>query len=80
MVLAADTEMSHTHHSPRSAAALLSDALAHVHRIEPAGCREPVRQMFRATIEMCAVSSSLLGKRVEHVLQLAQALVDSERR
>ena len=72
--------MSHTGHTPRSAAVLLSDALSRLDTVEPSEAREPVRQMFRATIELCAVSNSLAGKPVTHVLQLAQALVDSQGR
>lgn len=63
-------------HTPRTAAALLSEALAHVEVIEPAAAREPVRQMFRAAIEVCVVSRSLLGQPVGPVLWLAQSLVD----
>lgn len=66
-----------TDHTPHSAAALLSEALSHLDRVEPPGAREPVRQMFRAAIEMCTVSRSLLGLPVVYVLELAQALVDT---
>lgn len=67
-------------HSPRSAAVLLSEALNRIDLIEPPGAREPIRTMFRAAIEMCVVSRSLLGKPVVYVLQLAQSLVDEDRR
>lgn len=77
MVLAAETEMSHADHSPRSAVALLSEALSHVDKIEPSAAREPVRQMFRAAIEMYAVSRNVLGQPVVYVLELARALVDA---
>lgn len=63
-------------HSPRSAAALLSEALGHVELIEPASAREPIRHMFRAAIERCVVARSLFGQPVVFVLELAQALVD----
>jgi hypothetical protein len=63
-------------HTPRSAAALLSEALSHLDKIQPPAAREPVRQMFRAAIETCALSRSLLGMPVVYVLELAQALVD----
>lgn len=63
-------------HSPRSAAVLLSDALAHIDLIEPFMAREPIRQMFRGAIELCTISRSLLGQPVVLVLDLAQALVD----
>lgn len=66
-------------HTPRSAAALLSDALGHLDLISPPGAREPVRLMFRAGIEICATSRSLLGKPVVCTLWLAQALVDAAR-
>lgn len=68
------------HHSPRSAAALLSEALNHIDLIEPPGAREPIRHMFRAAIEICVTSRSLLGKPVVFALDLAQALVDEDRR
>ncbi|MFG2001623.1 hypothetical protein ACGFNU_20975 [Spirillospora sp. NPDC048911] len=55
---------------------LLTDALDHLALVEPRALREPVRMMLRAGIEQCAISSSLLGKPVGHVLMLAQALVD----
>jgi hypothetical protein len=64
-------------HTPRSAAALLSDALGHLDMISPPGAREPVRLMFRAGIEICTTSRSLLGKPVVCTLWLAQALVDA---
>lgn len=66
-------------HTPRSAAALLSDALTHIDLIEPPGAREPIRNMFRAAIEICVTSHSLLGKPVVLVLDLAQSLVDENR-
>jgi len=64
-------------HTPRSAAVLLSEALSHLDKVEPPGAREPVRQMFRAAIETCTVSHSLLGQPVVYVLLLAQSIVDS---
>lgn len=66
-------------HSPRSAAVLLSEAIDRIDLIEPPGAREPIRSMFRAAIEMCAVSHSLLGQPMVYVLQLAQSLVDEDR-
>lgn len=63
-------------HTPSSAVALLSKALSHLDKVQPSGAREPVRQMFRAGIETCAMSRSLLGMPVVYVLELAQALVD----
>jgi len=68
-----------TDHTPRSAVVLLSDALGHIDLISPPGAREPIRLMFRAGIEMCATSRSLLGKPVVHTLCLAQSLVDASR-
>ncbi len=65
-------------HSPRSAAVLLTRALDLLDLVEPPAAREPIRQMFRATIELCAVSGSLLGHPVRYVLELAQALVDHD--
>jgi hypothetical protein len=66
-------------HTPRSAAALLSNALGHLDLIEPPAAREPIRLMFRATIEQCTVSATLWGQPVRYVLELAQALVDASR-
>jgi hypothetical protein len=66
--------------TPRSASVLLSDALGHVELIEPSAAREPIRMMFRAAIEECTISSSLLGKRLNYVLELAEALVAADRR
>lgn len=63
--------------TPRSAALLLSDALTHLDRIQPPAAREPIRGMFRAEIERCAMSNSLLGRPVNYVLELAQAIVDT---
>jgi hypothetical protein len=68
-----------TEYTPRSAAALLSNALGCLDILEPAAAREPVRQMFRAGIELCTISRSLFGKPVQHVLDLAQSLVDASR-
>jgi hypothetical protein len=67
-----------TQHTPRSAAMLLTDALAHIDRIQPASAREPVRQMLRAGIETCASSRSLAGKPVQQTLALAQALTSDD--
>jgi len=66
-------------HTPRSAALLLSDALEHLDRVEPPAAREPIRDMFRAAIELCAVSTSLLGQQVNYVFELAQAIVDESK-
>jgi hypothetical protein len=65
-----------TDHSPRTAVVLLSDALGHLDLVEPASAREPIRQMFRAAIEVCAIRTSLLGTPIAYTLELAQALVD----
>lgn len=64
-------------HSPRSAVVLLVRALDCVNLIEPATAREPIRSLLRATVELCTVSSSLIGQPVTLPLQLAQALVDA---
>lgn len=66
-------------HTPRSAAVLLSDALEHIDLVSPPGARGPIRMMFRAGIEMCATSRSLLGKPVVHTLALAQSILDASR-
>jgi hypothetical protein len=65
--------------TPRSAAALLSDALGHLDVVEPAAAREPIRSMFRAGIERCALSTSLMGLPMVYELDLAQAIVDAAR-
>lgn len=67
-------------HTPRSASALLSDALAHLDLIQPESARGPIRDMFRAGIEVCVTSHSLLGKPLVYTLGLAQAIVDAARR
>lgn len=64
-------------HSPRSASSLLSGALAHLDVIQPPALREPVRDILRAGIEICVSSRSLLGKPVQHTLNLAQAVMDA---
>lgn len=66
-----------TDHSPRSASVLLSGALAHLDVIEPLGLRGPVRDILRAGIEMCVTSRSLLGKPIQHTINLAQAVMDA---
>ncbi|GAA4226136.1 hypothetical protein GCM10022254_10160 [Actinomadura meridiana] len=68
-----------TVHAPRSASVLLSDALRYLDLIEPPAAREPIRGMLRAAIEECAISNSLLGKRINYVLELAEALVAASR-
>jgi hypothetical protein len=69
-----------TDRTPRSAALLLSDALTHLDVIQPPALRDPVRDILRAGIELCASSPSLLGKPIEHTLRLAQAVVDTASR
>ena len=64
-------------HSPRSASALLSGALAHLDVIQPPALRGPVRDILRAGIEMCVTSRSLLGKPIQHTIHLAQAVMDT---
>lgn len=64
-------------HTPRSAVVLLSDALGNLDLVEPPTAREPIRSMFRAAIEECVGCRSLLGKRVNFVLQLAEALTQA---
>lgn len=66
-------------HTPRSAAALLSEALGHLDIVEPPAAREPIRSMFRAGTERCAISTSLLGLPMVYELDLAQAIVDAAR-
>lgn len=64
-------------HSPRSASSLLSGALAHLDVIQPPALQEPVRDILRAGIEICVSSRSLIGKPVQHTLNLAQAVMDA---
>lgn len=68
-----------TDHTPRSAAVLLSAALGHLDLVEPPAAREPIRSMFRAGIERCALSASLVGLPMVYALELAQAIVDAAR-
>lgn len=70
---------SEHYHTPRSAAVLLSDALGHLDVVEPPSAREPIRNILRSGIEMCAVSRSLLGKPITHTLSLAHSIVDAAR-
>jgi hypothetical protein len=72
---ATERRMAATEHTPRSAALLITDALAHLDLVEPPAAREPIRHMLRAGIEQCTMARSLLGKPVNHVIALAQALV-----
>jgi hypothetical protein len=65
-----------TNHSPRSASALLSNALGHLDVIQPAALRGPVRNILRAGIEICMTSRSLLGLPIQHTIDLAQAVMD----
>ncbi len=62
--------------SPRQAALLLSRALRQVHRIQPATLRAPVTAMLEAGVEQCTIWESLLGKPVNHLLDLAHALTE----
>lgn len=63
--------------SPRSASSLLSEALAHLDVIQPPALRDPIRNIFRAGIEMCVTSPSLLGLPIQYTIELAQAVVDA---
>ena len=63
-------------HSPRSAAVLLSGALAHLDVIQPPDLRGPVRDILRAGVEMCVGTRSLLGKPIVHTIRLAQTIMD----
>jgi hypothetical protein len=65
-------------YTPRSAALLFSEAIEHIDRLDPPAVREPIRNMFRAEIERCAISTSLLGKPVNYALDLAEAIVESK--
>ena len=63
--------------SPRAAVVLFTRALRCVEQIQPPTLREPVADMLAAGIEECSVVSSLLGRRVNHLLMLAQALIEA---
>lgn len=64
-------------HTPRSAALLAADALAALPALDlPASVAAPIRSKFRALVELCAISDSLLGHPVVYDLELAQAIVD----
>lgn len=62
-------------YTPRSAALLFSEAIEHIDSLNPPAVRKPIRDMFRAEIERCAISTSLLGQSVNYVLELAEAIV-----
>lgn len=64
-------------HSPRSASALMTDALVHLDTVQPPSLQEPVRNILRAGIELCSISRSLLGLPIQYTLDLAQAIVDT---
>jgi hypothetical protein len=66
-------------YTPRNAALLLSEAIERIGLLEPPAAREPVRHMFRAEIERCALSSSLLGQPGIYVLELAEAIVEESK-
>jgi hypothetical protein len=61
--------------TPRTAALLFSEAIEHIDSLEPPAVRAPIRDMFRAEIERCALSRSLLGQPVNYMLELAEAIV-----
>jgi hypothetical protein len=63
-------------HSARAAAVLFARALGNVDQIQPPALRGPVRDMLAAGIERCAISASLLGQPVNHLIALAEALSD----
>lgn len=60
--------------SPRQAGLLFARALRRVDRIQPASLREPVAAMLEAGIEQCTLCRPLLGKPVNHLIALADAL------
>jgi hypothetical protein len=66
--------------SPRATALLFARALQHVDRLQPPAVREPVAAMLEAGVEECAVSASLLGRRMNYLIELAQALTEEEHR
>lgn len=61
--------------SPRAAAVLFTRALAGIDQIQPVALREPIRDLLAAGIEQCAISASLLGRPVNHLIALATALI-----
>ena len=62
--------------SPRAVAVLLARALGNIGRLQPAAARAPVRDMLAAGIERCAISTTLLGQPIEHLVTLATALAE----
>lgn len=64
--------------SPRAASLLFARALRRVDQIQPLALREPIAAMLEAGVERCAISRSLLGQPVNHLLALAEALTAEE--
>lgn len=64
-------------YSPSSASMLMSGALARLDVIQPEALREPIRNILRAGIELCARSRSLLGLPIQFTIDLAQAIMDA---
>ena len=60
--------------NPRAASARLSLALTRLDVVQPPELREPVADILRAGVELCAISPSLLGRPIEHALRLATAI------
>ena len=64
--------------SPRAASLLFARALSRVDQIQPPMVRAPITAMLVAGVEECVVSTSLLGHRLNYLIQLAQALVEAD--
>lgn len=62
--------------TPRAAAVLFTRALTRVDRIQPPELRKPITEMLLAGVEQCTISTSLLGKPVNNLLDLARALTE----
>jgi hypothetical protein len=58
---------------------LFARALRRIDQIQPSTARAPIASMLEAGIEECAISSSLLGHRLNYLMELARALVDGVR-
>jgi hypothetical protein len=64
--------------SPRATALLFARALRYVDQIQPHTVRESIAAMLEAGVEECTISSeSLLGHRLNHLIRLADALIEA---
>jgi hypothetical protein len=64
--------------SVRAAGLLFARALQRVDQVEPPSIRGPITSMLEAGVELCAISTSLFGKPVNHLLALARGLTEGD--